>query len=347
MKVFQALGCNKGGFHEAPVPVPAEDELLIKVSYCGICGTDYALYSGNCSFIKNGQATYPIRLGHEWSGLVAAVGSGIDDFKVGDRVVGDNYVSCGKCASCLKGDYNGCTNRHHVGTLNPCWPGAFAEYIVMPRRHVYHISNKIPLIEAALCEPLSVAYGGINKMDITGNSIVAVIGTGCIGMAAAALARYRGAGQVYMVGRNQYKLNIAMQLGITGTINTNECKPKEQLLKLTGGRSADFVLECSGAPSTVVQAINIAGQKGKIALIGFYEQNLDGINIDMFISKQLTAIGIMGEYGNLKAVSKIMSEFDLRLSPIITSVIDFDNCMPAFTPVDKHTLIKTMVRMPE
>lgn len=347
MKVFQALGYGKGGFCEMPVPDVADDQILIRVSFCGICGTDYALFSGNSSFIRNGQASYPVRLGHEWSGVVARVGSKVDDFKAGDHVVGDNYVSCGICNNCLKGDYNGCTGRSHVGTINPCWPGAFAEYILMPRRHVYHLGDTISLMEAALCEPLSVAYGGIRKMDITDNSIVAVIGTGSIGMAAAALARYRGAGQVYMVGRNQYKLDIAKQLGITGIINITEGDAEEQLLKLTGGRRADFVLECSGAPSTVMQSIQIAGQKGKIALIGFYEKKLDGMDIDSLISKELTIVGIMGEYGNVEAVAKIMAEFDLRLSPIITSVIGFDDCAPAFAPANRNTIVKTMVRMPE
>ena len=347
MKVFQALGENRGGFCEMPVPDVAEDQVLIKVSFCGICGTDYALFSGNSSFLKNGRASYPIRLGHEWSGVVSKVGGGVNDFRAGDRVVGDNFVSCGKCESCRKGDYNSCAGRFHVGTLNPCWPGAFAEYIRMPRRHVYHLDDKIPMMGAALCEPLSVAYGGIRRMDITERSVVAVIGTGSIGMAAAVLARCRGAGRVYMIGRNPYKLGLARRLGITGTINIGDGDAAQQLLGLTGGRKADFVLECSGAPSMVMQSFSLAARKGRIALIGFYENRLDGIDIDLLVSKELTVIGIMGEYGNLEAVLKIMAVRPLCLSPIITSVIDFDDCAPAFAPADRGSIIKTMVRMPE
>ncbi|MEA4824769.1 MAG: alcohol dehydrogenase catalytic domain-containing protein [Clostridiaceae bacterium] len=347
MKVFQALNCGKGGFTELPVPHIENDQLLIKVAYCGICGTDYALFSGNSSFIKNGLATYPIRLGHEWSGIVAKIGNAVFDFKIGDRVVGDNYVSCGQCDNCLNSDYNNCTRRCHVGTIDPCWPGAFAEYIVMPCRHVYHIGNTLPLMEAALCEPLSIAYGGIKKMNITGESIVAVIGTGCIGMSAAALAKYRGAGQVYLIGRNPYKLDMARRLGITNVIDIRQGPAEEQLMKLTSGKKADFVLECSGSPSSVMQSIRIAEQKGKIALIGFYEQTLDGIDIDLLVSKELSVVGIMGEYGNVSESLKIMQNTDLHLSHLITSVVDFDECAPAFAPADHKSIIKTMVRMLE
>ena len=119
-------------------------------------------------------------------------------------------------------DYNGCTGRHHVGTIDPCWPGAFAEYYLAPVRHVYKLAPNVSLKEAAFCEPLSVAWGGVKKMKMDADSVVCVIGTGSIAMAAAALPRYRGAGQVYVVGRNAFKLEKARSLGITGTINTKD-----------------------------------------------------------------------------------------------------------------------------
>ncbi len=347
MKTYQAIAPGQGAFVEVPTPVPQDDQVLVQVRYCGVCGTDYALYSGNSGFVQNGLATYPIRLGHEWSGVVAAVGPDVTGLQVGDAVVGDNYVSCGVCPACQKQDYNNCTGRNHVGTIDPCWPGAFAEYFLAPQRHIYRLADTVSLKEAALCEPLSVAFGGVKKMNITPDSVVVVIGTGSIGMAAAALARYRGAGKVYMVGRNKEKLEVAMSLGITGVINSKETDLQQELLRLTNGRYADFVLECSGAPSTIQQTLDIAAQKATIALIGFYEREISGLNIDTLVSKELTLVGIMGEYGNLEAVSHIMAEFDLRLEGIVTDTISFADMKTALEPADPRRVIKTIVQFEE
>lgn len=346
MKIYQAVAPDRGAFAEVPVPVPEGDQVLVQVHYCGVCGTDYALFSGNSSFVEQGQATYPIRLGHEWSGVVAKVGPAVQGLQPGDRVVGDNYVSCGVCPACLRQDYNFCTGRHHVGTINPCWPGAFAEYFLVPQRHVYKIADHLSLKDAALCEPLSVAYGGIRKMNITSDSVVVVVGTGCIGMAAAALARYRGAHQVYMVGRNPYKLSVAEKIGVTGVIRSDINDPETRLLALTGGRHADYILECSGNRGVMPAVLAMAAQKATVAVIGFYEQSLDGFAVDTLVSKELTFIGIMGEYGNLEAVSKIMAESDLKMSAAITELVDFSRCDAAFHPKDHSRIVKTVICMP-
>ncbi len=195
MKIFQAIAPMQGEFKEIPTPTPKSDEVLVKIAYCGICSTDYALFSGNSSFVKNKQATYPIRLGHEWSGVVEKVGDKVTRVKTGDNVIGDNFISCNACEACLSENYGDCSARQNVGTSDPCYDGAFAQYYLLPERHVYKLDDNVPLLDAALCEPLSVAYGGIKAMNITPQSIVLIVGTGSIGMAAAALALQKGAGR--------------------------------------------------------------------------------------------------------------------------------------------------------
>lgn len=343
MITLQAVAPGVGQFVELPTPEPQNDEVLVKIRYCGICGTDYALFSGNSGFVKNNQATYPIRLGHEWSGVVEKVGSGVTRVKAGDRVVGDNFISCGSCPACQRGDFGNCSARMNVGTIDPCWPGAFAEYYLLPERHVYKLADHVSLKEASLCEPLSIAYGGIKCVDITSDSIVVVIGTGSIGMSAAALARQRGAGQVYMLGRNDFKLEKAMELGITGTVNSSKEDPEAALLRLTGGRYADYILECSGNAKAFHQCVTLAARTGKIALIGFYEQAISGFDIDTFVAKELHMVGIMGEFGNIETVAGIMAEHDLRMSGIITDVVPFADCMDAFSPESTSKIIKTLV----
>ena len=345
MKVFEALGKGTGAFTQIPVPELEDDQVLARVVYCGICGTDYALYSGNNGFVREGRVTYPLRLGHEWSGVVEKVGAGVKNFKPGDRVIGDNAVTCGQCEFCKAGNYAKCKDLYSVGTIDPMWPGAFGEFMIIPERHLYHVDDHVSLLDAALVEPLSVAYGGIRKMNITNSSIVAVIGTGCIAMSAAALAKAKGAQQVYIIGRNSYKLEKAMELGITGAINIRECDPQERLLELTGGRLADFILECSGAPTSVEAAFRLAQQRATVALIAFYEEILKKIDINIMVMKELIVFGVMGEYGNAEAALKLMAQSDLNLNKCITSMIAYDQLPNALQQVDTSKLIKTMVKI--
>lgn len=346
MKVFHATAPKQGAFIEVDTPKPAADQILVKICYCGVCGTDYDLFSGESSFVKTGKATYPIRLGHEWSGIVAEVGDAVTKVKPGDRVVGDNYVSCGKCAACQAGDYNNCTGRMHVGTIDPCWNGAFAEYFLMPERHVYKLADNISLKEAALCEPLSVAYGGTKKMNIRPDSVVTVIGTGPIGLSAVALAVREGA-QVYVLGRNDKKLQIALKMGASGIINVQKCDPVACLKEKTGGRLADYILECCGNEQVLNEVIRIAAQKAVAALIGFYNNAPKEVDFSTVVEKEMTLIGIMGEYGNLEAVSKLMAEKDMKLSEMITAERPFDECGEALSVEDRSGVVKTIIKISE
>ena len=347
MKVFEALGKGSGAFTQIRAPELKDDQVLVRVVYCGICGTDYALYSGNNGFVREGRVTYPLRLGHEWSGVVAKVGAKVTRFKSGDRVIGDNAVTCGECGECKAGNFAKCKNLYSVGTIDPMWPGSFAEYMMLPERHLYRVADHVSLLDAALVEPLSVAYGGIRKMDIRQDSVVAVIGTGCIALCAAALAKTKGAERVYVIGRNPFKLGVAMELGVSGTINIREDDPQERLLELTDGRLADFVLECSGAPSSVETAFQLAEQRAMIAFIAFYEEILKELDINLLVMKELTSFGVMGEYGNAEAALKLLSENDLHLGRCITAQIGFAELPKALQNPDTTRLIKTMVKISE
>ena len=343
MKTFFSDGEGRGHLGECEKPQATGDTVVVRVSYCGICGTDQDLFSGDCSFTRNGEVTYPLRPGHEWSGVVEEVGELVRTVKPGDRVVGDNAITCGVCESCRRGNYAACRHTYNVGTIDPVYDGAFAEYFALPERHVCPIPENLTLREAALAEPISVAYGATRKMDITSESTVVVIGTGCIGLSAVILARCAGAKQVLLVGRNPAKLRAAEELGAIA-VNLKECDPCEKVLALTGGAGSDFVIECSGAPGTFVQAVDLAARKGKIALIGFYE-NKEEVEIDKIVSKELSLVGIMGEYGNMKAVLKLLAEHRPRLEPMITDELALDDCAAGFLRKNYPNAVKIMVKI--
>ena len=344
MKVFLSEGRSRGGIVSLPIPEVVPGTVLVRVAYCGICGTDQDLFSGECSFAENGQVTYPVRLGHEWSGVVAAVGEGVSAFAKGDAVVGDNAVSCGKCEACLAGDYAHCAHMLNVGTIDPVYDGAFCEYYIIPAHHLHKIPEGISLKEASLAEPLSVAYGGIKHMNITENSTVAVIGTGCIGMAAVVLAKCLGAKTVWMIGRNDKKLAAARALGAE-IINIKEGCAVQAVLDATDGRGADFVLECSGARETFKQAIDLAAFRAVVALIGFYEHRENDVNVDTMVAKALTLIGVMGEMGNMAGALNILAKHKPNLLPIITDELDFEDCIVGFTRKNYPDAVKIAVKI--
>jgi 2-desacetyl-2-hydroxyethyl bacteriochlorophyllide A dehydrogenase len=346
MNALIVSGPGRAEIAEVDRPAPGPGQVLVRVKYCGICGTDYAIFSGGSSFVKNGQITYPIRIGHEWSGVVEKAGDGVTAFKPGDPVVGDDFVSCGECPACARGEYNDCENKFNVGTIHP-WDGAFADFVVFPERHLYRVSDGISLELAALCEPLSIAYGAVRRLNIRQSTTVAVIGTGSIGMCAAALALQQGAGQVLLVGRNPLKLDIALRLGVTGAINIRETDAAEEILRRTGGKGADCVIECSGAETSLADAIEYAAVRAKVMMVGFFEQKIGNFDMDKAIFKELTLTGIMGEYGNTEAVLKIMAQSDLRLEPIITDCVPFSEVTNALAAeaAHRHATVKTIVRM--
>lgn len=344
MKVFFSNGFGKGEIKTMPIPRIDDNEALVKIYYCGICGTDQDLFSGDCSFVKNGQVTYPLRPGHEWSGIVEEVGRNVKGLKKGDRVVGDNAVACGKCEACKSGNLSGCRNILNVGTIEPVYDGAFCEYFVFPSHHLHKIPDWLPLMQAALCEPLSVAYAGIKKMDITEKSVVAVIGTGCIAMAAVVLAKCKNAGTVIVIGRNPKKLAAAEALGAK-TINVRNCDCVKEINSITDGKGADFVLECSGAEGTFKEAIAIARFRAVVALIGFYDKTENDVNIDTIVSKALYVFGVMGEFGNMSGALLMLDGKGRDLSPVITDILPFNDCIKGFSRKNYPNAIKIMVEI--
>ena len=184
-------------------------------------------------------------------------------------------------------------------------------------------------------------------MDIKKDSVVVVIGTGCIGLAAAILAKAKGAEQVYLIGRNEYKLDIARNAGISGIINLRNGDPIEALKEKTGGKLADFVLECSGAPTSFNLSLQIAARRGKVALIAFYETELPTPAISDLVSKELDVFGVMGEYGNAEASANLMGSMDLQINKCITDIVSFDELLDNLKNTDMSKVIKTMVKISE
>ncbi|MBQ3575736.1 MAG: alcohol dehydrogenase catalytic domain-containing protein, partial [Clostridia bacterium] len=290
------------------------DEVLVQVAYCGICATDYDNFRGETSFAKNGDLKYPLRFGHEWSGVVREVGCDVKDFAPGDKVIGDGKVTCTVCENCRAGRWYDCLNIRAVGTVKNHWPGGMAEYILMPARNVFKVADHVSLKEAALCEPVTIAMNGMRETDLTGKTVL-VIGSGPIGMGGVTAAKVMGAKRIICAARKQNKLQRAMEMGATDVINTAETNIYEELLKITGGRKADFVLETSGCAEYVEHMLDLVINMGTMSLVGFYDRPLSGFNLDNFAFAKVTLRGSSGAREYTPIVLGLLNEGKIRLLP--------------------------------
>jgi 2-desacetyl-2-hydroxyethyl bacteriochlorophyllide A dehydrogenase len=251
---------NQLAIKQVPVPDIAENEVLIKVKYTGICGTDWSIYTGKYSADK-----LPLIAGHEFSGTIAQVGKKTRGLKEGDRVTADINMSCGTCFYCRQGQKLMCRDFHQLGIHVD---GTYADYVKAPFDQVHVLPDSLDFLAGAFIEPVSCVIHSSKAAKVTHGSSVAVIGSG-LGVLHGLLARLRGAAPVIVIGDNAKRLAIAKEFGVDVTINIKDGKdPVAEVKKLTGGRGADFVVEAVGTPKTYEQALEMVRPGGTLAAFG-------------------------------------------------------------------------------
>jgi len=256
--VFEAI--KKIVVKEVPIPEIGPDEVLIKVKYTGICGTDWSIYNGWYSSDK-----LPMIAGHEFSGVIAETGKDVTRVKTGDRVTADINMSCGTCFYCMNGASLQCPNFTQLGIHTD---GSYAEYVKAPARLVHVLPDKLSFEEGAFIEPVSCCIHAAKAMNAKLASSVAVIGCG-LGVLHARMAVLRACAPVIVIGDNKKRLAIAKQMGADVIININEvADPVAEVKKLTGGRGADYVIEAVGKPKTYQQAWDMLRPGGTLDAFG-------------------------------------------------------------------------------
>ncbi len=345
MRAVTVYGPQDARVEHVKKPEATGDMIVAKVLCTGVCATDLSIFTGDSSFIRSGEIVYPCRFGHEWAGVVEAVGPDVKGFKPGDRVYADNFVSCGVCPACLAGDYMACSGGlRSVGTVN-CWEGCYAEYMQMPERHVYHLPDELSMDEGALIEPGSIAYDAFKGVTLTDADTAVVFGTGAIGMIAVWLCKYYGAGRVILVGQTDEKLEVGRQIGADETVNGKRENVVERIKEMTGGKGASFLVEASGAESALKQALASAARYARISLAGFYEKNINDLPVDPLVLGCLTLVGAAGCYGNATAFCEIMCKHPVKLTPIVSHHIPFADVLDIFENEEKYHAkrIKAMI----
>ena len=334
MKAFIAKEPGVTEFVEVDKPKLGPKDILAKVAYAGICATDIALITGDTTFVREGMAKYPIRIGHEWSGEIVEVGSEVKTLKPGDHVIAENGVPCFDCPTCWSGDFAHCPNGKSVGTINT-YDGCFAEYMKMPERSTYKLDDSIDLEEAALIEPASIAMAGIIKSGVGFGDIVMMIGTGPIGLTGVGLLKAIGC-TVILVGRRDSKLEIGGQMGADYLLNSATQDIAEELKKITPTGRVCAVFESSGNIQMFKDTASFVKSGGNVIILGFFEQNLNDFNIDKFVVNDVNLLGVAGTGGSMQGIIQLLRNKQVSFRPLISAVYDFDDAQEAVERVIKN-----------
>lgn len=317
---------------DRPVPLPGPDELLVRVAMCGMCGTDLKIFDGHFPQTPPFGDYTP---GHEWTGTVAAVGSQVDEFAVGDRVCIEAHRGCGRCATCLAGRYTACLNYGDVSkghratgmTVN----GGFAQYALHHVGSVYVLPPNLSFEDGVL---ITTAGTSLYGLDVAGGYVagldVAVFGPGPIGLMAVQVCKALGARQVILAGTRQSRLEMGRRLGADHVINALQADPVEAILSLTAGLGADITMECSGAIGTPQQCAQAAKRGGKIVILAFYPGPVT-LDLSAVVRKDVTIHTARGEGGgNVRRAAALAAQGKLSGSELVTHRFALEDIATAF-----------------
>ena len=326
---------------DVPVPQIGDDEVLIKVKYTGICGTDWSIYTGKYSADR-----LPMIPGHEFSGVISQVGRNARNLQEGDHVTADINVSCGSCFYCKKGNPLMCPEFTQLGIHTD---GTYAEYVKAPWHLVHRLPKKLDFLKGAFVEPTSCVIHSAKAMQVTIGSSVAILGAG-LGCLHGALARLRGAAPVIVVGRNKNKLKIAGKLGADHTISVDEVKdPVAAVKELTEGRGADYVVEAVGTPGTYEQAFRMVRPGGTVAAFGITGEK-DAITVYPFdlVLGEKTVVSSCAGVGNDWPDAIALLEYDrVDPSPLFSVVVPLEELESALKELRENKELTKVFVSPE
>ena len=270
---------------DLPIPEISDNEVLIKMLACGLCGTDIQKIRGD-------SVNKPTVLGHEVVGEIVKKGKNVSKFEIGDRVITAIHVPCFTCHYCNKGHYTICEQFR----TNNIDPGGFAEFIRIPELHLNHlthkVSNNVTDEEATLIEPIACCLHGLKQADIRPNDSVLIMGAGTIGILHAQLAKIKGANKVIVSDMSEFKLQKALKVGCDYAINIKEKNIIDEVNKITDGQGVDVIVIAAGVSSLVADAVNMVRRAGKIIVFsGFDKNKLVTLDVSRFFKDEISIIG--------------------------------------------------------
>ncbi|MCH7685955.1 MAG: L-threonine 3-dehydrogenase [Planctomycetes bacterium] len=297
---------------DIPVPEIGIDDVLIRIDRTGICGTDLHIYNWDAWAQKT--IPVPMTVGHEFAGVIEEVGSNVKDFRPGDLVSGEGHVVCGHCRNCLAGRRHLCNDSKGIGVNRP---GAFAEYLMLPKTNVWYHDPNIPRDVQAIFDPFGNAVHTALTFPVLGEDVL-ITGAGPIGAMACAVVRHAGARFVVVTDVNPYRLELAKKMGATLTLDVRSQSIAEAQKQLDMKEGFDVGLEMSGNPDAFRDMIENMCHGGTIAMLGIPSEPI-AIDWNTVIFNMLTVKGIYGRrmYETWYKMT-VMIQSGLDISPVIT-----------------------------
>jgi len=299
---------------EVPYPAPGANDVTIRVKQVGICGTDVHIYRGE--FLS----PYPIIPGHEFSGVIDSVGENVTEFKQGDRVSADPSLFCGKCEYCLTNRGNHCVNW---GALGNTVDGTMAEYVNVPVGNVVRLPDTMSFEQAAFIEPLACVVHAMNRLQLNVGDRVLLFGAGAMGQQLVQSLKNAGASELVVVDLSQRKLDLALEMGATVGILSEEIE--ERFATSEYKKGFDVVVDATGIPAVIEEAMKHIGPNGKYLQFGVTPQNVE-VRIDPFklYNKDWTLLGSMAINRTFIPAFYWLKEKRINVQPLMTKVLELE-----------------------
>ena len=314
------------GIEEIQQPQRANDQILIKVKSAGICGSDIGAYRGT-----NPLVSYPRIIGHEIAGEIVEVPENETSFAVGDRVVLEPYVYCGKCYPCSIGHTNCCENLTVLGVHIE---GGMAQYFSHPRHLVHKAPDNIPWNILPMAEPLVISMHAVTQPETKAGEHVVITGCGPIGLLAAQYALTIGAIPI-VVDPVDERLALAKTLGVPHTVNPVTSDAVKEISDLTNGRMAEVVIEASGDARAIRGAIDYVSFAGRVSLVGWPKNEIP-LPTALFTKKELTIVGSRNSVGAFPESLRLIAENKVDVAALVTKTVSLEEIPETVADISEH-----------
>jgi L-iditol 2-dehydrogenase len=341
MRALYFYGPKDLKVQEVPIPVINQDELLVRVSFAGVCGTDNRIYQGTKKIVG------PRIIGHEFSGVITEVGENVQDFAIDDHVTVYPMIPCGECYTCRSGRKNICVNRTTIGYEID---GGFAQYVKIPKEaiqmgNVLKVSALLDEKVVSITEPIAAALNGIKRANIQKGDSVVIIGAGPIGLFHVQLARLKEPGQLIVIEPDSEKRDLAIQLGATVTINPFEESPDSRIKELTNGDGADIVIIDVGIPTLIEESLEYVKKGGTYVIFaGAPHGSKISIDPNLIHYKEINLTGSSASTPEIhREVLDLVESGQLDVSRLISEVVPLDDWERAIEMKNSFQKIKVII----
>lgn len=343
MRVAVMTGIKEIELTERDIPKLKEDEVLVRVEYVGVCGSDLHYYEAGgigANIVKP-----PFVLGHEAGGRVVETGSKVTNLKIGDRVALEPGKTCGKCEFCKTGRYNLCPDVIFFAT--PPIDGVFQDYVAHPADLCFKIPDNMDTMEAALIEPLAVGFHAARQGNAKAGQTAVVTGAGCIGLVSMMALKAMGVTKVIVVDVMQKRLDKALELGVAAVVNGKDKDTVDEIMRLTDGKGADLVIETAGTEITARQAIHFTKKGATIVLVGYSATGEMTLPLGLALDKELEFKTVFRYRHIYPLAIEAVAAGKVNLKGIVTNIFPLDEVREAMkqSVENKADIVKSVIKV--